>query len=51
MEMSVIPENARNPACPIKYKMSLQQGILRELVGQTARASDGGGVRPGGARA
>jgi hypothetical protein len=51
MEMSVIPENARNPACPIKYKMSLQQGILREFVGQTARASDGGGVRPGGARA
>ncbi|MCP1913359.1 hypothetical protein J2R96_005839 [Bradyrhizobium elkanii] len=28
MEVSVIPEKARNPACPIKYKMAVRPGVL-----------------------
>jgi hypothetical protein len=50
MEMSVIPEDARNPACPIKYKMSLRQEVLGGLAGQASRPTAGGAVSAGGAR-
>ncbi|MET3973018.1 hypothetical protein [Bradyrhizobium sp. S3.9.1] len=51
MEMSVIPEAKRNPACPMKYKMGLRQGALDGLANQGSRPSAGGGVRVGDTRA
>lgn len=52
MDVSVIPEAKRNPACPVKYKMGVREEVLRGLtsVSKLSPSSAGGSIAPGHGR-